>query len=167
MKDGGRSLGLLIISSEYQSIARNRGNQPKFEVHSLRPCCRVGPDGQQRIDLVAVIVQRRAGYLDPEVQKTVDEAKAPWAFSEAEAKDLGRKLVPQRPDFWFRGGSTLVIDPESGDIRFCVRKSILNESRLQRQRDFEQTGALPGLAATYFDTRGRNPFALLHTDDGD
>jgi hypothetical protein len=163
--DEGRSLGLLVFGNHHQSIPRNSRGRPRFEVHSLRPCSRVGPDGQQRIDLVAVIVQRRAGYFDPADQAKVDGAKKPWAFTAKEAGELGRPLAPP-PDFWFRGGSTLVIDPETGDIRYCVRKAIWTEtdSRLARQRGFEQTGALPGPAATYFDTRGRNPFALLHTD---
>ena len=26
--------------------------------------------------------------------------------------------LPAPPDFWFRGGCTLLIDPESGEIRF-------------------------------------------------
>ena len=72
---------------------------------------------------------------------------------------------PQPPDFWFRGGCTLLINPDSGEIRYCVTKSVRDNIRLDRQRDFEQTGALPSIAMTYFGARARNPFALLHTDD--
>jgi len=163
--DEGRSLGLLITGDHHQSIPRNEHGRPKFEIHSLRPCSRTGPDGQQLIDLVAVIVQRRAGYFDPDAQQKVDTAKKPWAFTAKEAKEDHRPLAP-RPDFWFRGGCTLIIDPETGDIRYCVRKSTWtdSDSRLDKQREFEQWGALPGPAATYLDTRGQNPFALLHTE---
>jgi hypothetical protein len=106
-------------------------------------------------------VQRRAGYFDTGTQEFVDAGEKPWAFSQREAEELDRPPAPP-PDFWFRGGCTLVIDPETCDIRFCIRKSVRSETRLARQREFEQTGALPGAAATYFGTRGRNPFALLH-----
>ena len=164
MGDEGESLGLVVTGKHFQSIPRNRRGNPKFEVHSLRPCCRVGPDGQQRLDLVAELVQRRAGYLDPATQEFVDAADKPWAFSEKEAEELKRPTAPP-PDFWFRGGCTLVIDPEAGDIRYCVHKSVRNDARLARQREFERTGALPGLAATYFGSRGRNPFALLHGEE--
>lgn len=148
LSDRGASLGLLLSGTDLPSIPRNAEGRPKFEVHSIRPCSRIGPDGQQRLDLVAEVVQRRAGYLDPNVQESVDKGeKAP------------------EPDFWFRGGCTLIIDPESGDIRYCIRKRVTDDLRLTRQRDFERTGALPSLAATYFGTRTRNPFAMLHSDE--
>jgi len=75
------------------------------------------------------------------------------------------RVEPPKPDFWFRGGCSLIIDRESGDIRFCVLKSVLDDRRLRAQREFERTGALPSAAATYFGSRERNPFALLHTPD--
>jgi len=169
MGDGGDSLGLFVFGRGFHSIPRNKKNRPRFEVHSLRPSLRIGPDGQQRLDLVAELVQRRAGYFDTAVQEKVDKGprvsggkRKPWAFTKEEAKELDRPLAPE-PDFWFRGGSTLVIDPEAGDIRYCVHKSVRSESRLTRQRAFEQSGALPGAALTYFGSRGRNPFALLHS----
>lgn len=171
LDDGGTSLGVLVFGSGCHSIPRNKRNAPKFDVHSLRPCCRVGPDGQQRVDLVAEVVQRRAGYFDPKVQEQVEagagkkgKVTQPWAFTDREVMELQRERAPE-PDFWFRGGCTLVIDPETGEIRYCVRKSVLNDARLDRQRQFERTGALPSLAATYYGTRGRNPFALLHGDN--
>jgi len=171
LTDGGKSLGVLVFGSGCHSIPRNERNAPKFEIHSLRPCCRVGPDGQQRVDLVAEIVQRRAGYFDPKVQEQVEAGAGkkknvtqPWAFTDREAKDLKRKRAPE-PDFWFRGGCTLVIDPETGEIRYCIRKSALNDGRLDQQRRFERAGALPSLAATYYGTNGRNPFGLLHIDE--
>lgn len=178
--DYGRSLGIMVFGKGVQSIPRNQRNSPTFEVHSIRPCHRVGPDGQQRADLVAEIVQRRAGYFDPDIQAQVDAGPAnqgarsngkanqagSWAFTRSRHKDKNRPLVPQRPDFWFRGGCTLIIDPETGEIRYCIRKSIQteNDDRLKRQRRFEQAGVNPSVAETYLGVRDRNPFALLHTD---
>jgi hypothetical protein len=164
--DDEGQLGLLILGSSYQSLPRNRWGQPKFEVHSIRPCNRIGPDGQQRVDLVAEIVQRRAGYFDEKVQAAVDAAKTPWLFLKRdENPKKPRPALPKKPDFWFRGGCSLIIDRERGDIRYCVGKSVLNNGRLEDQREFEQTGALPSAAATYFGSRDCNPFALLHTLD--
>ncbi|MBI1344885.1 hypothetical protein GC163_01200 [bacterium] len=174
MRDGGDSLGIKVFTRDDHSLPRNKSNRLKFEVHSVRPCSRIGPDGQQRIDLVAVVVQKRAGYFDPEVQKEVDAGPPPakgkkkgqpdktyWAFTPADAKKFKRPLAPT-PDFWFRGGATLIIDPESGEIRYLIRKRIMNDQRLSRQRDYEQTGRFVPAAATYFDPDQRSPFALLH-----
>lgn len=168
IQDGGDSLGLMIFGRGFGSIPRNRRNALVFEIHSIRPSSRVGPDGQQRVDLVAEVVQRRAGYLDEEMQKKVDGLQGEyWAFTTAEATWPRRRLLPRKPDFWFRGGCTLIIDPETGQIRYCVSKSVKSEgdARLGRQREFERTGALPTAADTYFGSDGRNPFALLHSDE--
>jgi hypothetical protein len=166
-RDEETQLGLMILGSGYQSIPRNKRGQPKFDVHSIRPCSRIGPDGQQRVDLVAEIVQRRAGYLDQKIQTQVDAAKSPWLFSKRDESSEKPRSEPPKPDFWFRGGCPLIIDRETGNIRYCVRKSVLDDKRLEVQREFEHTGALPSAAATYFGSSERNPFALLHAlDDG-
>jgi hypothetical protein len=158
-------LGLMILGRGHQSIPRNKRGQPKFEIHSVRPCSRIGPDGQQRVDLVAEIVQRRAGYFDRDVQKSVDEATTPWLFAKYDDNPKKPRVAAPEPDFWFRGGCSLIIDRERGDIRYCVSKSVLDDERLQRQREFTMTGALPSASATYFGSRDRNPFAMLHTQD--
>ncbi len=102
------------------------------------------------------------------MQKKVDGLQGEyWAFTTAEATWPRRRLLPRKPDFWFRGGCTLIIDPETGQIRYSVSKSVKSEgdARLGRQREFERTGALPTAADTYFGSDGRNPFALLHSDE--
>jgi hypothetical protein len=157
--------GLMILGERCHSIPRNRQGLPKFEVHSIRPCSRIGPDGQQRIDLVAEVVQRRAGYLDPATQVEVDEAASPWLFAARDQTPDRPRPEPPRPDFWFRGGCSLIIDRESGDIRYCVAKSVLDEGRLALQQEFERIGAFPSAAATYFGSFERSPFALLHTPE--
>ena len=58
-EDDETQFGVMILGRNYQSIPRNGRGQPKFEVHAIRPCSRIGPDGQQRVDLVAEIVQRQ------------------------------------------------------------------------------------------------------------
>jgi hypothetical protein len=42
----------------------SKPNAP-FEVHSLRPARRVGPDGQLLVELVIELTQQKSGYLAP------------------------------------------------------------------------------------------------------
>jgi hypothetical protein len=47
----------------------------------------------------------------------------------------GVKARNGRPGFGFYGGATAIIDPK-GSIRFIIRKSVLDCSRMRRQQDF-------------------------------
>jgi hypothetical protein len=132
------------------SIPRRDG-LPVFEVHSVRPARRATPDGDTVTDLVIEITQRRRAYLDPAVQAKVD----------------GKEMKnPPKPDFWFRGGCTVIVDLEKREVRYSIGKSVTSASRLEAQRRYS-TGASDGsLGATYFgDPRLRKeaePFAFLH-----
>jgi quinol monooxygenase YgiN len=124
-------------------------NRPPIEVHSLRPTRRIGPDGQSILELVVEITQRRPCFWSPGL--------------------AGQD--PANPDFWFRGGCTLLVDLETGFIRYCIVKHIDSEQRLQRQRAFLQGGATPSLRATYFggwrSAENPEPFAFLHRPSGE
>lgn len=133
----------------------------RFDVHNVRTCLRIGPNGQQVSDLIIEIVQRRAGYFEEAHQKEVDDSDAPLAFTEEERAATGWKLVPT-PDFWFRGGCTLIVDRATFAIRYCVMKSIGQNDRFAVQREFERGGGFASLAATYFGSPEGSPFALLH-----
>ncbi|HEX6899305.1 MAG TPA: hypothetical protein VF789_06305 [Thermoanaerobaculia bacterium] len=147
----GSRVGLAVGPDAPFSIERSGKNGlPKVEVHSVRPARRRGPDGHTITDLVIEITQRRRGYFDPQVQEKVDRGE----------------LVPApRQDFWFRGGSTFLIDLEKRQVRYSIGKGIMREARLDAQRSFLQTSDHT-LRATYFgDLRlrpGAEPFALLH-----
>jgi hypothetical protein len=138
---------------------------PFLEVHSVRPARRVGPAGQTVTQLVVEMTQRRRGYYDPETQKEADS----------------QQPNPPKPDFIFRGGCTLIIDPDTAEVRYCIYKIIMNENRLKRMREFLTGDESPSLRATYFgdprknhyrqlvagSSRGKEqmalePFALLH-----
>jgi len=138
---------------------------PYFEVHSVRPARRVGPGGQTVTELVVEMTQRRRGYCDPEKQRKADSGQP----------------SPPEPDFVFRGGCTLIIDPDTAEVRYCIYKNIMNENRLERMREFLTGDESPSLRATYFgDPRkihyrelvarseglkeeiALEPFALLH-----
>ena len=146
----GPSLGLALEADAPRSIKRGKNGLPIFEVHAVRPARRVSPDGESRVDLVIEITQKRYGYLDPELQARVDKGK----------------IDPPPEHFWFRGGSTVLINLESREVRYCIGKGITSAARLERQRRYVAGDSDGSLAATYFgDPRVRaeeEPFALLH-----
>jgi hypothetical protein len=119
-----------------------------FEVHSVRPARRVAPDGSFRTEIVAVIDQRQAIPID--------------------GKDVKNGF------FWFRGGTTLIIDPREGHeaVRYSIAKSSDSESRLARQRAMATRSMLSPLRALYFgseiqtDGAVAEPFAMLHAGHG-
>ncbi|HEX4961613.1 MAG TPA: hypothetical protein VF173_12290 [Thermoanaerobaculia bacterium] len=156
LSDNGRSLGkvvgLAIEPTAPFSIERSqKSGLPKFEVHSVRPARRQGPDGQALNDLVIEITQKRRAYLDADFQQRVDAAPMD---------------SPPPEDFWFRGGCTLLVDLESREVRYCIGKGILSPSRLEAQRAFFGGPADGSLRATYFGDPRRQPraepFAMLH-----
>ena len=152
--DAVRAAGLTLAEDAPATIHRARDGRPALEVHSVRPAQRVGPDGQTLTDLVVEITQWRRGYYDREVQGKVD-----------------RREINPKPDFIFRGGCTLLISLETGEVRYCVYKRIRSSHRLESQRRFLTRDLAPSLRATYFGDPRRNyfagmgavePFALLH-----
>ena len=57
------------------------------------------------------------------------------------------ELEPPPHDFWFRGGCTVLVDLDRGEVRYCIGKGIANEDRLERQRRFvngDSDGSLDG-----------------------
>jgi hypothetical protein len=63
----------------------------------------------------------------------------------------------------FRGGCTLVIDLESAEVRYMMRKKVVNPDRLARQMKFG-IDSKEGLHGNYFagGMTVREPFALIH-----
>lgn len=143
----------------------DRAGGPAIEVHSVRPARRLRQDGYPMTDLVVEITQRRRGYYDPDVQEKADQ---------------GYITPPPEPDFIFRGGCTLLVSLDTGEVRYCIFKRIGSKNRLDRIRRFLTGDASRSLAATYFGdpqkaywrsiTRPEDseeglavePFALLH-----
>jgi quinol monooxygenase YgiN len=125
-----------------------------IEVSALRPARRIGPDGQQLVDIVIEIVQRRWETAQP----PGGEGKGAAAQAKSLAGTPG--------GFWFRGGCTVVFDLQLRSVRYCILKDINSENRLNRQREFLTRGSMPSLQATYFgrleqDKEGE-AFAFLH-----
>jgi hypothetical protein len=113
----------------------------KFEVHSIRPAMRIDWNGQPRLQWVIELTQRIPQYAD------------------AAAEGRGAP-----PDYYFRGGCTLLVDADTGKVRYSVKKP-LNDARKERQRRFLLGEGNESLAATYFGDalkEGNEPFAMLH-----
>jgi hypothetical protein len=126
------------------------GPRPKLEVYSTRIARRSGPDGQELSQLVIQIAQRRGGFFDPDRQKDADA-----------------NGFEGEPQFWFRGGATLLVDLRDGRLRHVIRKSIDNDDRLARERAFRTGGRMALAMETYGDwaqqtAAPREPFAMMH-----
>jgi hypothetical protein len=126
-----------------------------FEVHAIRPVRRSGPDGQLLLDAVVEVTQRFPGYFN-------------------KPHDQCRYLPPpaDAPDFWFRGGCTLIVDLDSGRLRYCIYKDIKSASRYERQKAFlSGHDAVPSLYGTYFGALGgednQEIFSFLHRAHGE
>jgi hypothetical protein len=123
-------------------LALGAKQMPVFEIHSLRPAQRVGPDGDLLSQLVVVITQRRTIPIDP--------------------------ANPHGPTFQFRGGCTLLLDLDSLNLRYRIVKPIDDNNRLERQRQYMQGNLSGSLRATYFapftPSAMYEPFALLHRE---
>jgi hypothetical protein len=112
------------------------------EVHSVRPSFRTDWKGRPRFQWVIELTQRDGKSTDPEGGLDPDGDS----------------------EYWFRGGSTLVVDAETGKVRYSIRKK-LDDDRRQRQRQYLMEDGNESLAATYFGGVGRagsEPFAMLH-----
>jgi hypothetical protein len=140
--------GLALTEKAPQGLRRGKNGLPVFEVHAVRPSRRVGPDGQLMLNLVVELTQKRKCFRDPERQARFDRGLEP--------RDL-------HEDFVFRGGCTLVFDLETALPRYFVRKRILSESRLGRQRASLIHPEAESLRSTYFGANDQfEPFAMLH-----
>ena len=124
------------------------------EVHSVRTALRRSQRGAPMTDLVVEITQRRRGYFDPQKQKDIDSAV----------------LMPvPEPDFIYRAGCTLLINPNTMEVRRVIRTpgTIKDDGHLERMRKYLVQGA--SAAANAFYTKGHSahsdePFALLHSE---
>jgi hypothetical protein len=137
-----------IVRSKTGPIMPTTAEALAVEVHSVRLARRAGPDGEDLRQLIVQVTQRRRGYFDPAVQA---------------AQDAGAAEVP--PDFWFRGGATLIIDlreGNSGTIRRVIRKAIDDDARLAAQRRHLIGGDSFGMTYGEAPAASGEPFAIAH-----
>lgn len=148
-----RITGLVLSEgSQLEGLKDDRQNVPRFEVHAIRPALRVRPDGDIQKQVVITIMQRRKVAVDPSISS-------------------GPKMT-------FRGGSTLILDLETLNVRYAITRRIGDEDRLQQIREYRKRKAEEDLSvrATYFgaaptedddesSTSTAEPFAILHTEE--
>ena len=126
-----QDLGFYRGEGDTLTVAGRSGKLRNFEVHSVRPVRRIGPDRQQQTDVVVEITQS-------------------WLPDDGSGK--------------FRGGCTLIVDPERRAIRYVVRKRVAHPDRVQDEQRFRMAMAEGDLGSNYFGDAlaKREPFAMLH-----
>ena len=121
-------------------LPAGQNTQLKFEVSSLFPVQRIGPDGDLLNQMFFSITQQVPIPIDPQ--------------------DPGGVTVP------FRGGCTLVLDLDSGQLLYRIAKPINDPDRLKNEMDYLQNNGSGSLRATYFSHfvtgTEKEPFAQLH-----
>ena len=107
-----------------------------IEAQSVRFASRTSPDGGLLLQAIVQIIQKSS------------------AASE------------QAPAASFEGGCTLILNLQTEEIAYCVRKPVTSSTRRVRQDEFASAMNRSGLRATYSDAprfdESREPFALLH-----
>ena len=107
--------------------------------------------------MIAIVTHKRRGFFDVDRQAEVDREGAP---------------PHEEPDFWFRGGATLIVDLRDGRLERIVRQRIDQDQRLASQREFLRGDAV-ALAMASAEQRDlnspvvgfeREPFAFMHGD---
>jgi hypothetical protein len=126
---------------------QRKGAVTTFDVFSVRPTRRQLSDGTSRVDIIVVVTQRRRVPIDP---KLPDD-----------------KEVPPAESFWFRGGATLLLDPNQGHprIRYAIVKSSESRERIAIQRNMLDGSYLSPTRALYFGHAIHEPFAMMHADE--
>lgn len=118
-----------------------------FEIQSIRVANRVGPQGRRQQHLIVSITQERHAYINK--------------LHQAQADQFGPRKAGLRADFKFLGGATIIADLHSREVLYCIRKNIMSEARLERERQYRFGN--PSRAETYFADSAKNePFAMIH-----
>jgi hypothetical protein len=158
-----------LDAKRFEAWARARGNARELHAWLVDP---------KRTDAEL----RLLGLAKPGAQRTMGE---PGEFSRIEVHsvrparriasgrqlrvdvvvELTQKWMPADPAKPFhRGGSTLVIDADSGEIRYLVRKRVDSVRRMEDQQRFKLGLAQCRPHRTYFgsDAGEAEPFAIAH-----
>lgn len=116
------SFGLTLDETAPQSVYRDHYTSlPKVEIFA-RTTIRRGYRDSLVTDLVVEMTQWRAGFYDPHMQARVDSGEH----------------VRQRPDFKFRRGCTILIDPGDMSIRYIIRTpgTVADDTQFEKVRAF-------------------------------
>lgn len=162
-RDFGLIEGVPRYDSDGHIVKRANPGETTFDVFSVRPTRRIGPNGSFHTEVILNIQQRQRMPLhaprNPDQEKRIDTEK------------------PEGRWFWFRGGTTLIIGAKEGlpIVRYNIIKRSDSKNRLARQRLTAAGGMFSPLRALYFskgvgDHFGKglgDPFAITHVDYGE
>jgi len=150
-------LGLDLAAAERYERGERGEDAAPIEVHAIRPTTRTRPDGRTRTELLVVLTQRLFKEISDDDEEVMRDAR-------------GDKL-----SFKYRGGCTLIIDPEDGRVEYAISKCLSSKRRRKRQQAFlrAQVENAEQDAVTRFGLTGKaagerlrmEPFALAHTND--
>jgi hypothetical protein len=140
------------------NLQRVAGDEPpKVEVHTVRPMVRLRADGRSRVELLIVLGQKTVLPLLADPKDESSAMKGPD----------GEALT-----FVFRGGCTLIVDPEAASVTYSVAKNIASARRQARHMTFlrdeiarEGSMAIARFGLTekaHVQLRKLEPFALAH-----
>ena len=139
LKEFSQIAGITFDRFEFADLRKDKTGLPKFQIHSLRPARRVGPDGDSLNQLIISIIQTRVVPVDSPIDG-ISKMK-------------------------FRGGATLILNLDTMQLQYAIRKSIGDKGRLERYKDYYRGLTMDGSPrATYFKrvASAEEPFALLH-----
>lgn len=154
-----KAIGLVLDENAPPTVYRSKKmkNAIATEVHSVRSATRRSVRGAPVTDLVVEITQRRRGYFDAEEQRTADSSKTP-------AQEGG--------DFKYRAGCTLIINPNTMEVRRVIRTpgTVADNVQLERMRRHltgEGQDPLNAFDESRAALNAAEPFALLHRQQGE
>lgn len=156
-----KAIGIVLdkdLNGQPMSTIYRSGRSEKsiaVEVHSVRTALRRNSRGDVTTDLVIEITQRRRGYFDLQLQAELDADESRTSFPE--------------PDFIYRAGCTLIMNPASMEVRRVIRTpgTIADDEQLNRLRRYLTGGGLEptnAFAPPGNPMDAREPFALLHAE---
>jgi hypothetical protein len=145
-EDWNETLGILPFPLHANAPFDPKDPDCTFEVHSVRPTRRIGPNGELLPQLIIEILQSRR-------------------ISEG-GQEITKRGKAKAGDFLFKGGATLIINTDRMELDYNVVKRVSTPYRRQDQMDY-MARRRAGNMGLYFDQwETGEPFALVHGDGG-
>jgi len=128
------TLKQIFVATPYFAASLGLDPSLSFEIHELRRCIRIGPDGQHRPQIIVALTQSRPLAVEGSGEPHI-----------------------------FRGGSTLIVDLSTPAIEYKITKRIDSAMRQERTAAFLKDAMADPLRALLFVPDRKEPFAALHS----
>lgn len=99
----------------------------RLEVHAVRPTIRLRPDGRSKVELLVLLTQSDRKNLPAHAETTPAKRKRVPPVLNSKGDPLQYK---------FRGGCTLLIDPERGSVRYAISKNLQGPRRRNAHEEY-------------------------------